>query len=101
MTEICTFSTFTLVRRTCFAYNFFWCIFVKLFQRIWNQYETLRFLISFLILTFFLGHTSTFFKLEAKKCAKNDAKNQKKLLSKCVLDLNFAPIKGSVFLFFF
>ncbi len=27
-------------------------------------------------------------------------KNQKNLLKKCVLDLNFAPIKGSVFLIF-
>ncbi len=101
MTKICTFSTFTLVHRTCFAYNFFWCIFVKLYQRIWNQHETLHFLIPFLIfLNFFLGHTSTFFKLEAK-CTKYDAKNQKNLLSKCVLHLNFAPIKGPVFLIFF
>jgi hypothetical protein len=32
MTEICTFSTFTHIRQTCFAYNFFWCIFLKLFN---------------------------------------------------------------------
>jgi hypothetical protein len=25
--EICTFFTFTHVRQSCFAYNFFWCIF--------------------------------------------------------------------------
>ncbi len=35
VTEICTFSTFTHVRQTCFAYNFLWCIFVKLFQHVW------------------------------------------------------------------
>jgi hypothetical protein len=32
---------------------------------------------------------------------KRRQKLKKNLLSKCVLDLNFAPIKGSVFLIFF
>jgi hypothetical protein len=27
VTEICTFSTYTHVRQTCLAYNFFLCIF--------------------------------------------------------------------------
>jgi hypothetical protein len=40
-----------------------------------------------------------FSNFEAKR-AKNGAKNQKKNLSKCFLDLNSAPIKGSVFLIF-
>jgi hypothetical protein len=48
-TEICTFFTFTLVRQTCFADNFFVCIFLQLFQRIRNQREILRFFISFFI----------------------------------------------------
>jgi hypothetical protein len=32
MTEICTFSTFTHVRQTCFAYNFFLVHFLKTFS---------------------------------------------------------------------
>jgi hypothetical protein len=65
-TEICTFFTFTLVRQTCFAYNFFWCIFLQLFQRNRNQREILRFLISFFIFlqkNIFLGYFGTFLKL--------------------------------------
>jgi hypothetical protein len=62
VTEKCTFFTFTHVRQTCFAYNFFWCIFSQLFQRIRNQREVLRFLTPFFLLIF-LGHISTFFKL--------------------------------------
>jgi hypothetical protein len=63
--EKCTFFTFTHVRQTCFAYNFFWCIFSQLFQRILNQREILRFLTPFLIFQKkkFLGYISTFFKL--------------------------------------
>ncbi len=49
MTEISTFFTFTHVRQTCFAYNFFWCIFEQFFQRIRSQREILRFLIFFFI----------------------------------------------------
>ncbi len=37
-----------------------------------------------------------FSNFEAKR-AKNGSKNQKSLFGKCVLDFNFAPIKGSVF----
>ncbi len=48
VTEICTFFTFTYVRQTCFACNFFLCIFLQLFQRTRNQREILRFLMSFL-----------------------------------------------------
>jgi hypothetical protein len=40
------FFTFTHVRQT---YNFFWCIFSQLFQRIRNQREILRFLTPILI----------------------------------------------------
>jgi hypothetical protein len=49
VTEISPFFTFTLVRQTYFAYNFFGAFFLQLFQRIRNQHEILRFLISFLI----------------------------------------------------
>ncbi len=35
MTEICTFSTFTHIRQTCFAYNFFG-VFFKNFS---NRFE--------------------------------------------------------------
>jgi hypothetical protein len=40
------FSTFTHVRQTCFAYNFFLCIFVKFFSQIGNQHEILRFILE-------------------------------------------------------
>jgi hypothetical protein len=49
VTEICTFFTFTHVRQTCFAYNFFLVHFLQLFQRTRNQREILRFLTPFLI----------------------------------------------------
>ncbi len=42
ITKTCTFSTFTLVCHTCFAYNFFW---------VWNQHEILRFLYLFYFLS--------------------------------------------------
>ncbi len=89
----------SVVRQTWFPYNLFWCIFLKLFQRIWNQHEILCFLITSLIKKNFFGHISTFFKLWSQT-RKKRRKNQKILYSKCFLDLNFAPIKGSVFLIF-
>jgi hypothetical protein len=49
VTEKCTFFTFTHVRQTCFAYNFFVVHFLQLFQRIRNQREILRFLTPFSI----------------------------------------------------
>jgi hypothetical protein len=57
------FFTFTHVRQTCFAYNFFWCIFYNFF----NGFETSMKFCVFLHLFQFkkknLGHISTFFKL--------------------------------------
>jgi hypothetical protein len=53
------FSLFTNVRQTFFAYNFFWCICLQFFQRIRNQPEILRFLVSFLFFfkqKFFLSY---------------------------------------------
>ncbi len=49
VTEKCTFYTFTHVRQTCFASNFFVVHFLQLFQWIRNQHEILRFLTPFLI----------------------------------------------------
>jgi hypothetical protein len=49
VTEKCTFFTFTDVRQTCFAYNFFLVHFSQLFQQIRNQREILRFFTPFLI----------------------------------------------------
>ncbi len=79
VTEICTFFTFTHVRQTCFACNFFLCIFLKLFQRIRSQREILRFLISFSIFLQkrFLGVILALFANFEAKCAKNGSKNQK------------------------
>jgi hypothetical protein len=47
----------------------------------------------------FKGHIVLFSNFAAKR-AKNNTKNQKNISSKCVLDLNFSPIKESVFLIF-
>ncbi len=93
--EICTFFTFTHVCQTCFASNFFWFIFLRLFQRIRNQRDNLRFLISYLKKKNW-GHIITFCKLWSQM-GKNSSKNQKNVFCKCILDFNFAPIKGSVF----
>jgi hypothetical protein len=58
--------------RHVFANNFFWCIFSKLFQRIRNQREILRFLTPILIFQekIFEGHISTFSNFDCK-CAGN------------------------------
>jgi hypothetical protein len=57
----------------------FWCIFLQLFQRIQNQREILRFLISFFI--FFqkkvLGVILAIFANFEAKCAKDGSKYQK------------------------
>ncbi len=93
MTEKCTFSSFTHVRQTCFAYNFFSAFKKKLFQWILNQHEILRFFIPFLAILVLFSN------FEAKRAKKRRQKSIN-VLSKCALDLNFAPIKGSVFLIF-
>jgi hypothetical protein len=82
VTEICIFFTLTHVRQTCFACNFFWWILLQLFQRIRNQREIMRFLISFLIFCKkkFLGVILAFFANFEAKCAKNGSKNQKRIL---------------------
>jgi hypothetical protein len=72
--EICTFSTFTHVCQTYFAYNFFGAFFRIFFYPFQKK---------------IFGHISTFFYTRKKLHQKS-----KNVLSKCVLDLNFAPIKG-------
>jgi hypothetical protein len=82
VTEKCTFFTFTHVRQTCFAYNFFWCIFLQLFQRIRNQSEILRFLTPFSIFSkkiFFLGHISIFFRTLKPNAQKTAQKIKKSI----------------------
>jgi hypothetical protein len=90
------FSTFTHVRQTCFANNFF----KNCFQRIWNQYEILHFFLPFLILKKEIGHIGSFYKFWSQTRQKWRQKS-KNVFSKCVLDLKVAPNKGSVFLIFF
>ncbi len=103
MTEICTFFTFIHVRQTCFAYNFFCVHFVTTFstdsKSAWNSafFDTFN---DFFQKTFFLGHIGTFFKLWSQM-RKKRLKKSKNVFCKCVLDFNFAPIKGSVFLIFY
>ena len=70
--EICTFSTFTHFRQTCFAYNFFLCIFSQLFQRIRNQREILIFSKKIFLKAILVPFSN----FEAKR-AKNGSKNQK------------------------
>ncbi len=43
------FSLLLMFVKLALLVTFFWCIFLQLFQRIWNQREILRFFISFLI----------------------------------------------------
>jgi hypothetical protein len=59
----------------------------------------LRFLISFLKEKKFWGHIRTFWK-HWSQTRKKRLKKSKNIFSKCVLDFNFAPIKGSVFFIF-
>ncbi len=79
------FFTFTHVRQTCFAYNFFLCIFSHL---LW-----------FFPKKIFLGHIRTYFVKLWSQTRKKRLKESKNLFSKCVLDFNFAPIKGCVLYF--
>ncbi len=96
--EICTFLTFTHVRQTCVAYNFF-CVF---FNNFFNEFEiSMKFCVFWYLFwffnkKFFSGHISTFFKLWSQT-RKKRLKKSKNLFCKCVWDFNFAPIKGSVY----
>jgi hypothetical protein len=89
-------NAFTHVCQTCFAYNFFLVHFFTTFspdsKSAWNS-------ASFDTFFDFLGYISTFFELWSQT-RKKRLKKSKKVFSKCVLDFNFAPIKGSVFFIF-
>ncbi len=101
VTEICTFFTFIHVRKICFAYNFFGAFFNNFF----NGFEiNVKFCVfdtffDFFKKQFYLGHINTFFKLWSLT-RKKQLKKSKHIFSECVLDSNFAPIKGSVFFMF-
>ncbi len=88
--EICTFSAFTHVRQTCFAFVTFFGAF---FKNIFNLKSAWNF-VSFD--TFFDLYFFQTLKPNAQKKAPPKSKN---LISKWVLDLKVAPIRGSVFLF--
>jgi hypothetical protein len=84
VTKICTFSTFTHVCQTGFAYKFF---LIEFFKKIFNGFEISMkfcvFLISFFDLEKKLGHISAFFKLGSQTRKKRRQKS-KNVLSKCV-----------------
>ncbi len=101
VTEKCTFSTFTHVRQTCFADNFFLVHFVTTFQRIRNQREILRFLTPFSIFfktKFFQVILVLFSNFEAKR-ARNGSKNQKTYLVNVSQISILHPSKGLYSLF--
>jgi hypothetical protein len=76
VTEKSPFSLLFHVCQTFIAHNFFLVHFLQLFQRIRNQRDILRFLISFLIFWVILALFANF---EAER-AKNGSKNQKTYL---------------------
>ncbi len=81
--------TFTLI-------TFFWLIFLKLFQRIRNQRKIQRFLIpiwNFWKIFFFLLFLALFVNFDCK-CAGNGSKKRKIFFYECVLEFNYATIKG-------
>ncbi len=60
VTEICTFVTFTHVRQTCFAYNFFSVHFLTIFSTdLKSAYYSAFFDIFFNLKKKFFGHIST------------------------------------------
>ncbi len=72
----------------------FFCAF---FYNFFNGFEiSTRFWVFWYLFWFCLGHISTFWKLWSQT-RKKRLKKSIKVFSKCVLDFNFAPIKGSVF----
>jgi hypothetical protein len=82
--------------RHVFANNFFWYIFSKLFQRIRNQREILRFLTPFPILSkniFFKVILVLFSNFDCK-CAGNGSKKRKICFYECILEFKYATIKG-------
>jgi hypothetical protein len=82
--------------RHFFANNFFLHMFSKLFQRIRNQREILRFLTPFSILSknFFLNVILVLFSNFDCKCAGNGSKKRTIFFNECNLEFNYATIKG-------
>ncbi len=87
--KLCTFFAFTHVRQT---FQYFFTNFSTDTKSAWNS----AFFNIFFDKKKFGVILALFGNFEAK-CAKNGKKKLKNLFSKCVLDFNFAPIKGSVF----
>ncbi len=65
----------------------------------WNSAFFDIFFCNFMSKFFFLGHIRTFCKLWSQM-RKKRLKKSKSFFRKCVLDFNFAPIKGYVFFIF-
>jgi hypothetical protein len=81
--------------RHVFANLFFWYNFSKLFQRIRNQREILRFLTPFSLKKFFFVVVIlVLFSNFDCKCAGNGSKKRKILFYECILEFNYATIKG-------
>jgi hypothetical protein len=101
VTEKCTFFTFTHVRQTCFAYNFFLVHFLTTFstdsKSAWNSAFCDTFFL-FKKKKIFLGHISPFFKLYCK-CAGHGSKNQKTYLVNVSQISILHPSKGLYSLF--
>jgi hypothetical protein len=82
--------------RQVFANNFFLYIFSKLCQRIRNQREILRLLTPFSIFSkkkFCLVILVLFSNFDCK-CAGNGSKKRKIFFYECILEFNYATIKG-------
>ncbi len=101
MTAVCTFSTFSHVRQTCFAYNFFYAFFKNFFNgfEIGMKFCFFDTFFDFLQKKNYFSSYLYFFQT-LKPHAQKTAQKIIKSISKCVLDLNFAPIKGSCVLNF-
>jgi hypothetical protein len=84
------FYTFIHVCQTFNFFNFFSAVFKS----------ALNYFLIFFFKNNFLGHLSTFLSFQAKCAKKNSSKKSKNVFSKCVLDFNFVPLKGSVFFSF-
>ncbi len=76
--------------------TFFWYIFSKFFQRIRNQREILRFLTPFPIFSknIFLKVILVLFSNFDCKCPGNGSKKRKIFFYDCILEFNYATIKG-------
>ena len=90
------FSLLLMFVKLVLLITFFWCIFQQLFQRIRNQREILRFLTPFSIFSkqnFFYVILVLFSNFDCK-CAGNGSKKRKIIFYECILEFNYATIKG-------